>query len=321
MERETLPTKMQESAVVAEMMIRQDVNFQALYEATGVQITDDLVEEICEANSAITKIQLNSCNKLTDFSLVSIGRCCQNLQSISLGGCINIGHVGLRSLAMSCRQLRSINFVGYHIDDGGLRIIAASLDRLESLDLTGCIGVTDRGLSQIAHCCTKLKILKLGGCYKIGESGVWAFYELENCRDLEEIELMGCTNLSNRALLTISKRCPSLRNINISECPCIQDKGIHKLITVNNKIVSFSASRCGRAINDEVASHIIQNLNQHLVKLDLSYCQLNEFVTIQIASCSNLKSLNVSGCRIDDNVIAKYSKVKLYDKHLCCGFC
>ena len=170
-ERETLPSKMKVSAVTAEMMIRTDVDLEGFYEATGVEITDQIVQCICESNSSILNLKLNSCRLLSDFSLVSIGRCCKNLQSISLGGCINVGHVGLRSLAMHCRLLQSIDFVGYHIDDAGLRIIAASLNQLVSLNLNGCSSITDRGLSQVAHCCTKLRILKLGGCYKIGESG------------------------------------------------------------------------------------------------------------------------------------------------------
>ena len=147
---QSLPSKMKVSAVVAEMILSSNVNLQALYDTTGIEITDKFVEEICESNSKILHLKLNSCAKLTDFSLVAIGKHCKNLRSVSFGGCTNVGLVGLRSLAMNCRRLRSIDFVGYAIDDPGLRIIAASLDMLESIDLSGCDCITDRGLSQIA---------------------------------------------------------------------------------------------------------------------------------------------------------------------------
>ena len=171
MQQDALPTQMSAAAVIAEMMLRSDIDFQVLNDAAGIEVSDRVVKKICETNPTITKLSLNSCMWLTDFSMVSIGKHCKNLQAISLSGCNGIGRVGLRSIALSCSNLCSVNLSGYCVDDGGLRILASSLNKLETLDLTGCSSVTDRGLSQIAHCCTKLRILKLGGCHKIGESG------------------------------------------------------------------------------------------------------------------------------------------------------
>ncbi len=307
---EYLPSKMKVSAVAAEMMLSSEVNLQALHQATGVEITDQVVEEICEANSRIIKLNLTSCKKISDFSLVVVGNQCKELQSISFGGCENVRHVGLRSLAMNCRLLRSIDFVGYDIDDPGLRIIAASLDKLEDLFLTGCSSITDRGLSQIAHCCTKLRRLRLGGCYKIGESGVWAFYELENCRDLEEIELFGCIYLSDSALLAIARRCPSLKRINVSKCHDISTRAICKFVSISNCLTDFVASNCHQAIDDNVLSHLIQNLSNSLVRLDVSYCELSENIFIKsISQCSNLKYLNLSGYPVDDELVAEFARV------------
>ena len=139
---------------------------------------------------------------------------------------------------------------------------------------------------------------------------VWAFYELENCQELEEIELCGCIYLSNSALVAISKRCPSLRKINISECPGINGRGILKLISYGNNLVDFVASRCPQAIDDEVVRNFIRSFHKRVVNLDISYCKISEDVAIQISACYNLKCLKLSGCQINDEVIAEYSKVK-----------
>jgi hypothetical protein len=309
----SLPAKMKVSAVAAEIMISCNVNLEVLNEATGLEITDQVVGAICASNSKINHLKLNSCKYLTDFSLVTIGKHCKDLQSISFGGCTNIRLVGLRSLAMNCRLLRSIDFAGYCIDDTGLRIIAASLDQLENLDLTGCTSVTDRGLSQVAHCCTKLKQLKLGGCYKIGESGIWAFCELEHCQDLEQIELFGCIYLSDNALVAIARRCPSLKKINISECPDISSRAVCKFISICNTLDDFTASRCPNAIDDDVVSAVIQHLSGSIVKLDLSHCKLSDSVlTESVSRCRKLKFLSLSGYQhIDDEVITEFSKVRL----------
>lgn len=112
--------------------------------------------------------------------------------------------------------------------------------------------------------------------------------------------------------MAISKRCPSLQKINISECPGINGKGIVKLISYANNLVKFVASRCPQAIDDEIASNIITSSHRRIVELDLSYCKISEDVTIQISTCCNLKCLKLSGCQINDKVIEEYSKVKDY---------
>lgn len=307
---EKLPTKMKFSAVAAEMMINRHVDMSALNEATGIEITDMVVKEICKANPLINSLKLDSCSVITDFSLVDVGRYCKRLEHISLPGCTRVKLVGLRSLAISCRCLRSIDFEGYDIDDSGLRIIAASLNKLERINLTHCDSITDRGLSQIAHCCTNLKTLKLGGCYKIGESGIWAFYEFENCPQLEEIELFQCIYVSNSALLSVAKRCPSLKVIDISECSDLDTKAIQKLIKLNDKFSVFRAAKCPQAFDDHVATEMIQKLQNSLVKLDLSYSTLSEDVLVQISQCSKIQSLHLSGCPVSDDVITAFVEVR-----------
>ncbi len=307
---DTLPTKMKFSAVAAEMMINKRVDFFTLHEATGIEITDVVVKEICKANPSIKSIKLDSCNKVTDFSLVDIGRYCKGLEHISLKGCSNVRLVGLRSIAMNCRNLRSIDFQGYDIDDAGLRIVAASLNKLESLNLTNCISITDRGLSQVAHCCTNLKTLKLGGCYKIGESGIWAFYELEHCPYLEKIELSRCIYVSNSAFLSVAKRCPSLKMIDISECSDVDTKAMHKFFNFNDQLCEFRASKCSRAIDNEVIIEMIQKLHRSLAVLDLSYCNLNVDALLQLSRCSHLQTLNLSGCPVTDDLVAAFVQVR-----------
>ena len=306
---DTLPPKMRFSAVAAEMMINNHVNLFALHEATGIEISDFVVKEICKANPSIKSLKLDSCHVLTDFSLVDVGRYCKRLEHISLRGCVNVKLVGLRSLAMNCRCLRSIDFEGYDIDDSGLRIIAASLNNLEYLNLTNCNSITDRGLSQVAHCCTKLNTLKLGGCYKIGESGIWAFYELENCPHLQKIELFRCIYVSNSALLSVAKRCPSLTMINISECSDIDTKAMVKFVKLNNKLKVLRASQCPRGIDDGVATELIQKLKDCLLELDLSRCNLSETVLQKVSQCQHLKCLYLSGCPVSDKVISTFVEV------------
>jgi hypothetical protein len=134
-------------------------------------------------------------------------------------------------------------------------------------------------------------------------------YELENCPNLEEIELFGCIYLTDNGLMVISKRCPKLRKVNISDCPELSGKSIRKIISSHTKLVEFIAVNCPQAIDDEVCNHIVDQLSMSLEKLDLSHCKLSEGATINISSCTKLKCLHLSGCQVTDRVIAEYSKV------------
>ncbi len=279
------------------------------------KITDKVMRNLYQMEKDVKSLNLSSCDAITDLGFVPLGKYWPNLESICLGGCKNITVVGLRSLALNCRKIRRISFVDYEIDDAGLRIIAASLVDLETIDLTGCLKVTDRGLSEIAHCCTKLKTMKLGGCYKLGESGIWAFREVGSCcTNLEEIDLSDVTYLSDKGLLLVAKRCLLLKKIHISRCPYVSSRAITKVFKYASKLIDFAASESCNALSYDELTTMIEASADRLERLDLSYCGSIQVKEVElICRCRKLVDLKFSECNIDDKSIQFIAKVRLND--------
>ncbi len=277
------------------------------------KITDTVLRNLYQMEKDVKSLNLSSCDAITDLGFVPLGTYWPNLESIWLGGCKKITVVGLRSLALNCRKLRRISFVGYDVDDAGLRIIAASLVDLQCIDLSGCQMVTDRGLSEIAHCCTKLKSMKLGGCYKLGESGIWAFREVGNCcADLEEIDLSDVTYLSDKGLLLVAKGCVLLKKIHISRCPYVSSTAIAKVFKYASNLIDFGASEACNLLSYDELTTMIEASAGRLERLDLSYCENIQVKEVElICRCRNLVDLKLSECNIDDEAIKLIAKVRL----------
>jgi len=288
-----------------------EVDLDAISKVSGVKITDKIVRDICEAKSDVLTLNMTSCGDVTDLGLVSVGKHWKNLQAVTLAGCEQISHVGLRSLALNCRKLQTISFVDYAIDDHGLRIIAANLMSLEHIHLTGCQKVTDRGLSEIAHCCRKLKTLQLGGCFKIGESGIWGLRELIHCQDLEEIDLSDCIYLSDKGILAVAKRCPVLKKIHISRCPYLGGRVVAKVVALSTNLVDFAASESCKEWSNEELGIMIEECQDRIQRLDLSFASIQSKEIELICRCSKLVDLKLSGCQVGDEDIVIIGKVRI----------
>jgi len=291
------------------MLLDKEVDLAAVSKVAGIEITDDIVKDICNAKDDVLILHLISCHKVTDLGLASIGRHWKNLEKVIIADCPLMTHVGLRCLALNCRNLRTISFDD--MDDPGLRIVAANLIRLEHIDLASCRNVTDRGLSEIAHCCRQLKTLNLNGCNKIGESGIWGLCELAHCQKLEEIDLSGCTYLSDKGLWAVAKRCPALKKIHVKNCPYLSARVVGKMLAITPELVDVAFSESCKEWDSGGIEVILDSCKERIQRLDLSYCQSLQKKEVElICQCSKLVELKLSGCQIRDEEILMISKVR-----------
>ena len=299
------------------MVLDTEIDLEAIATIGRITITDKVVNNICESRSDVTVLNLSSCGAVTDLALNSIGKHWKGLEEVSLGGCKNITHVGLRSLALNCRQLKRISFVDYRIDDAGLRIVGANLMNLEYISLSGCRKVSDRGLSEILHCCRKIKSINLSGCYKICESGIWAVCEVVHCEDLQEIDICGCTSMSNQGVAAIARRTPKLLKLHLSHCPYIGAIALIKVVALGSNLVDIAlAETCKNWSSTDMIS-IIEGLEGRIQHFDVSCCKC--IVSKEIASitrCSKLRSLKLAGClKVCDEDVVEIDKVSKLSKH------
>lgn len=102
------------------------------------------------------------------------------------------------NLAWDPRLWRTIRLTGETINvDRALKVLTRRLCQdtpnvclmLETVIVSGCRRLTDRGLYTIAQCCPELRRLEVSGCYNISNEAVFDVVSL--CPNLEHLDVSG----------------------------------------------------------------------------------------------------------------------------------
>lgn len=108
------------------------------------------------------------------------------------------------NLAWDPRLWRTIRLTGETINvDRALKVLTRRLCQdtpnvclmLETVIVSGCRRLTDRGLYTIAQCCPELRRLEVSGCYNISNEAVFDVVSL--CPNLEHLDVSGNRECSN----------------------------------------------------------------------------------------------------------------------------
>ena len=100
--------------------------------------------------------------------------------------------------------------LGPGVNDGSVLPLAVC-DRIERMTLTKCNHLTDSGLTGLLTRSDKLLALDISEDVLItGDSMITL---AENCRLLQGLNVMGCTEISNESLITVAKHCRHLKRV------------------------------------------------------------------------------------------------------------
>ncbi|KAI3853655.1 hypothetical protein MKW98_025172 [Papaver atlanticum] len=161
----------------------------------------------------LTYIRLDSCG-ITDKGLEALEKCCSSLETVHLPRCYSITDLGISFLVQNCRELRS-------------------------LCIDSCINITGIGFLECAH---TLASLEAGGC-KLKPEGINAIVSGGGLKylclkRLDEFEVEeGFAKVEERfaeveqecinteAVIMISKGCPSLKELFLSNCEEVELEG------------------------------------------------------------------------------------------------
>ena len=152
------------------------------------------------------------------------------------------------------------------------RSLENKFPNLLSLNLTGCINLTDASVSEVARRCSKLHTLNLRGCYNITDASV-----LEVARqgsNLQSLNLAGC-NITDASVVAVARGCSNLQSLGIRTCRNITDASVSEV-----------ARRCS---------------NLHTLDLNMGFQGNNNITDLSVLEvarhCSNLQTLNLGSCR------------------------
>ncbi|GAB4155468.1 MAG: hypothetical protein Tsb009_32270 [Planctomycetaceae bacterium] len=169
----------------------------------------------------------------------------------------------------------------------GVTWLLATLTDVQSLDLTGCTQLSDKGIATLKNL-KKLKHLSLARCSRISDEGL---DHLKGLTSLTSLDLTYCRFISNAGLAKL-KPLTQLTELNLSQCSRISNEGLAHLKAFPN-LEKLNLSYC-RSWNDEGAKHLTSL--QKLTELDLTNTIVGDEGLKTIASMPSLKTLNLKYC-------------------------
>ncbi|KAI3988635.1 hypothetical protein MKX01_026999 [Papaver californicum] len=145
---------------------------------------------------------------ITGRGLEALARCCSSMETVNLSFCQSITDSGISFLLQNCRKLRT-------------------------LYIQSCSSITGIGFLE---CPKTLTHLEAGGC-KLTLEGINAIVSgggLENlCLSTPYVlREVGEGSMNTEAVITISKCCPSLKNLYLSNCVEVEFKDGKLLVEI-----------------------------------------------------------------------------------------
>lgn len=316
---------------------------------------------IAENCPNLTSVVLDSCVSVGNEGLHAIGRYCPKLQSVSIKDCPLIGDQGIAGLmctatsSLAKLKLQNLNVsdlaltcIGHygkaitdlyltglqHIAERGLWCMgnAMGLQKLRTLVVTRCRGVTDVGLDAVAKGCPSLKQLFLRGGFYLSDAGLKAFMnsahalenlQLEECHrvtlvgvlagliscntKIKTLALMNCVGIKDiGSCPVVLPVCKSLRTLTIRDCPGFTSASLAVVGKICPKLVNLDLGGLV-GLTDAGLLPVIESSEDGLLRVNLRGCaDLTDAAICALVKehGDTLQVLNLEGCyKLTDQVL------------------
>ena len=119
------------------------------------------------------------------------------------------------------------------VDNAQLISIASGFPQLQSMNISGCSNITDKGIRALTNGPSQLQYLNIGCCVKITDKGVIA---LANglLPQLQSLNINRCRKITDAGVRVLAIGLPQLQSLNISGCYKITDAGIEIAERINS---------------------------------------------------------------------------------------
>ena len=193
----------------------------------------------------------------------------------------------LQSLDISCCR---------KITDKGLKAVALGCCYLRKLELLGCRFITDELFQALSKNCCHLEELGLSGCVNITNTGLSNL--VEGCRHIKSLDVSKCNKIGDAGVLRIADVCSaSLRTLKLLECYGVSDKSILSLANSCHNLEVLVFGGC-REVSDEPVKSLVLSLSCSLRSLRMDWCLniTDSSLRCVLSNCRNLVALDISCC-------------------------
>ena len=247
-----------------------------------------LMFEFCTNVENIAFVDIN----LTDDHMKYLpDQIVKNLQSLQIIGCERITNDAIKLIGMHCAKLRYLNLRDcFHISDMGLLHIVKNSPNIRGMELTGTC-VTNIGICSVSDYCHHLKILIISRCRKLTGEGFG--FITEAFKNLEYLNMSAnYEGITDKGIQILTRKCNALKHLDISDSSSITDISIFTIADSCKNLTILIAEGCIRVTQQGVI-YLVTKCNK-LKTLNISGISISDQVLFVIAdNCQNLVILNI----------------------------
>ncbi|KAM3375366.1 EIN3-binding F-box protein 1 [Capsicum galapagoense] len=303
-------------------------------------ISDKSLLDIAKNCPNLTSLTIESCSNIGNDSLQAVGRCCPNLKVVAVKNCPLVGDHGIAGLVSSAGHLLtkvnlqalniseiSLAVIGQYgiaitdlalsdlqsVNEGGFWVMGngQGLQKLKSLTISACSGVSDLVLEALCKGCPNLKLFCLKKCAFISDYGLVAFANASV--SLKNLQLEECHRITQAGFFGILLNCgKKLKALSLVNCSGVKDLICAcSLVASCNSLQSLAIRDCPGVGNVSVA--VIGRLCPELTHLELNGLLdiTDEGLIPLVQSCvASLVEVNLSGCvNVSDKSVSAIAKL------------
>lgn len=180
-----------------------------------ISLTNAFSNQLMEIPARLQALDLSECLWISKDSLKQIMGYCPNLKELYLQKDPHLNYIFWGELAKF--KTLSLLDLAYcdQVQDEDLSILMRGLNRLTQMNLSGCKKITEKGFLELAKNLTRM--VKFNASYS--EISDTALVEIiSRCRNLTDLDISGCSQLTEKGISAAAKNGLSLQYLNIAHC-------------------------------------------------------------------------------------------------------
>lgn len=179
------------------------------------------------------------------------------------------------------------------------------------VDLHGCRNITNPSVTALLSTLRNLRELRLAHCTEISDH---AFIHLSKklvFDSLRILDLTACENVKDDSVEKIINSSPRLRNLVLAKCKYITDRSVHAICKLGKNIHYVHLGHCSN-ITDSAVTQLVKSCNR-IRYIDLACCnRLTDSSVQQLATLPKLRRIGLVKCQaITNRSILALAKPKI----------
>lgn len=198
-------------------LVSQSPNLQRLSLYWNVHVTDTPLYRLASMCAQLTHINLSGCKRITDKGLQAVAKNCHQLVDVDLTRCMEVTEKGYTAIAAGCQRLQVLRmYACAHVNDATLTACGQLLPDLRIIDICGAHLVTDSGAQALAKC-HKLEVVNFTWCVQLTDTAICPI--AAGCKGLQSLSLHGLRGITNQTIEALATNCrDSLHTLDVHGC-------------------------------------------------------------------------------------------------------